>query len=322
MKSPKPKSILIIGMAGGLAKITAHLLAKKYPTIPILGVDPRPIKDDFHLDNLELYQLPYTRGNFEKLFRDKKFDIVLHLGRMSHVSTNPGYNIRKRLNLNIMGTNRILDLSLKFKIKKVIVLSTFHVYGALPDNPTFLKEDSPLRGSFNYPELRDVVEMDQMTTNWMWKHQNKIDVVVLRPCNIIGPQIKNVITKYLTTSAIPTPMDFNPMFQFIHEYDMANLITESIEKVPTGTFNVANNDVLSIREAKSIATHSPQYSLPLFLVSPLAKALNKTVLNLPEYILDYIKFPCVINGNQILKHFSKNPIRYSSREACELLTLD
>ena len=52
---------------------------------------------------------------------------------------DPGYNIRKRLNLNIMGTNRILDLSLKFKIKKVIVLSTFHVYGALPDNPTFLK---------------------------------------------------------------------------------------------------------------------------------------------------------------------------------------
>ena len=51
MKSPKPKSILIIGIAGGLAKITAHLLAKKYPTIPILGVDPRPIKDDFGKEN-------------------------------------------------------------------------------------------------------------------------------------------------------------------------------------------------------------------------------------------------------------------------------
>ena len=62
MKTSKPKSILIIGMAGGLAKITAHLLAKKYPSIPILGVDPRPIKDDFHLDNLELYQMTYTRG--------------------------------------------------------------------------------------------------------------------------------------------------------------------------------------------------------------------------------------------------------------------
>ena len=88
-----------------------------------------------------------------------------------------------------MGTNRILDLSLKFKIKKSLFLVHF-MFMALPDNPTFLKEDAPLRGSFNYPELRDVVEMDQMTTNWMWKNQNKINVVVLETCNIVGPQIK------------------------------------------------------------------------------------------------------------------------------------
>ena len=322
MKSFNPKSILIIGMAGGLARITAHLLSKKYPDIPMIGIDSRKIKNDFHLKNLEIIQMNYSRGNFEKLFRDKNFDVVLHLGRMSHVSTNPGFNLRKRLNLNIMGTSRILDLSLRFKIKKVIVLSTFHVYGALPDNATFLKEDAPLRGSFNYPELRDVVEMDQMATNWMWKNQNKIQTVVLRPCNIIGPQIKNVITKYLTSATIPTPMDFNPMFQFIHEYDMANVIAESIGNVPTGTYNVANNDVISIREAKEIASNSPQYSLPLFIVGPMAKALNKTFLNIPEYIFDYIKFACVINGDQIDTHFDKRPIRYSSREALELLTLE
>jgi len=322
MKSHSPKSFLIIGMAGGLAKITAHLLSKKYPDVPILGIDSRKIKNDFHLKNLEIQQMSYSRGNFEKLFRDKNFDVVLHLGRMSHVSTSPGFNLRKRLNLNIMGTNRILDLSLKFKIKKIIVLSTFHVYGALPDNTTFLKEDSPLRGSFNYPELRDVVEMDQMTTNWMWKNQNKIQTVVLRPCNIIGPQIKNVITKYLTSAIFPIPMDYNPMFQFIHEYDMANVLTQAIEKVPTGIYNVANEDVVSIKEAKEIASNSPQYSLPLLFLSPLAKGLNKTVLNIPEYIFDYIKFSCIVNGKNIREHFPQNPIRYSSREALELLTLE
>lgn len=54
----------------------------------------------------------------------------------------------------------------------------------------FLKEDAPLRASFKYAELRDVVEMDQMCTNWMWKNQNNIETIVLRPSNIIGLRLK------------------------------------------------------------------------------------------------------------------------------------
>ena len=117
-------------------------------------------------------------------------------------------------------------------------------------------------------------------------------------------------------------MDYNPMFQFIHEYDMANVLTQAIEKVPTGIYNVANEDVVSIKEAKELASNSPQYSLPLLFLSPLAKGLNKTFLNIPEYIFDYIKFSCIVNGKNIRKHFPQNPIRYSSREALELLTLE
>ena len=46
-------------------------------------------------------------------------------------------------------------------------------------NPVFITEDYPLKASIKYPELRDVVEMDQIATNWMWKNQNDIETIVL-----------------------------------------------------------------------------------------------------------------------------------------------
>ena len=57
-------SILIIGMAGGLAKITAGLLLKSFPEANIIGVDSRET-DQFLKDGRIRYQrMKYTRSNF------------------------------------------------------------------------------------------------------------------------------------------------------------------------------------------------------------------------------------------------------------------
>lgn len=320
LKPDQVKSILIIGITGGLAHIIAEMLSKKYPEAQITGVDSRETSHPVIRKNVHYTQMKYTRGNFEKLFRDKQFDVVLHLGRISHVRTTPGSaNFNRRLNLNLMGTTTILELALKFKVKKMIILSTHHVYGALADNPIFIKEDAPLRASFKYPELRDVVEMDQLCTNWMWKNQQQLSTVVLRPCNIIGPQIKNTITQYLCSPYVPVPIDFNPMYQFIHEFDMSNVIVQAIEKVPTGIYNVANDDVISIREAKKII-NAKRIDMPIILLEQLARFI-RPLWSFPSYLLDYLKYPAVIDNSEIKKYISSDSFRFPAREALNLLKL-
>ncbi len=142
-----PKKVLIIGIQGALARMTAEILIKNNPDISIHGVDSRNIEDLPIRSQLTAQQMRYNRTNFEKLFREHDFESVLHLGRLGH-SPAMG-NTHKRIDINLVGTNTILDLAQKFNAKKVVILSTHHVYGALPDNPMFLKEDSPLRASFN-----------------------------------------------------------------------------------------------------------------------------------------------------------------------------
>lgn len=313
------KKILIIGIAGGLAQMTARLILTEHPDWEIIGIDSRDVSKLPQLTNLTLLNLKYSRGNFENLFRTHKFDVVYHLGRISH-SSNEQNVLAKRIDLSVMGTNRILDLCERSEVKKVIILSTFHVYGALPDNSIFLTEDAPLRASIRHPELRDVIEMDQMCTNWMWKNQNTISTIVLRPCNIIGTQIQNSMTKFLSGPVALSPMDYNPFFQFIHEFDMAHVLYQSLTKLPTGTYNVAGNDFISLREAlKVVGTKGIPF--PMMLGGGLNRLLKRFNIEVPEYLLDYLKFSCLISNSELKKHLGPNFLRFSIKEALELIKL-
>lgn len=311
----KAQKILIIGIQGAMAKITSELLMKSNPEIKIHGVDSRPIDNMPKRSQLTWQQVKYTRTNFEKIFREHQFDSVLHLGRLGH-SPAMG-DINKRIDINLVGTNTILELAQKFQVKKVVILSTHHVYGALPDNPMFLKEDAPLRASFKHAELRDVVEMDQMCTNWMWKNQNSIETIVLRPSNIIGPQIKNSITQYLKTPYAPLPMDYNPMFQFIHEFDMASMIVQALDKLTTGIYNVTGDDVISLHEAAEIIGVK-KILVPIVIIEQLAKVLTP-LWKFPLYLIDYIKYPSTLDNSELKKSLGPDTFRFSAKEALELL---
>jgi len=314
---PSSKRVLIIGISGGLAQILAQLILEINPQWYILGVDSRSVKDVPALKGLNAKKIRFSRGNFENLFRDHQFDYVYHLARMSH-SSNTQDSITERLELSVMGTNRILDLSLRFNVKKIIVLSTYHVYGALADNSIFLKEDAPLKASMKYPELRDVVEMDQICTTWMWKYQNQIDSVVLRPCNIVGNRISNTMSRFLVSHLALKPVDYNPVFQFIHEFDMARVLYHAIEELPTGIYNVATDEFITLRDAlKTIGTNGIPF--PLSMISVLNHVLKVAKLDVPEYLIDYLKYSCLIDNSLLKKHLGDQFFRFQMNETLKLI---
>ncbi len=317
MSEQKTKRVLIIGIVGGLAQITARLLLQNHPDWEIVGIDSRDTNRVQNIKGLKTITMKYSRGNFEKIFREENFDIIYHLARFSHASLG-AENLTKRLELSVMGTNRILDMGLRFGVKKIIVLSTYHVYGALPDNSIFLPEDSPLKASIQYPELLDVVEMDQIATNFMWKYQKKIEVVVLRPSNIIGNQIKNTMSRYLQNPLALRPVDYNPMFQFIHEFDMASVLMRSAQELPTGIYNVATDDFVSLRNAlEVVGVKGIPFSMAL--AGPLNKFLKKMNIKIPDYLIDYLKYSCLISNKELKKHLGENFYRFNMEETLKLL---
>ena len=133
-------------------------------------------------------------------------------------------------------------------------------------------------------------------------------------------QINNSITQYLKAKYAPVPMDYNPMFQFVHEFDMAEIILRSIDSLPTGIYNVSTDEVISLRDAIELI-NIKKIPVPIVLIEQLAKIINP-LWKFPNYLLDYIKFPATLDNTLIKSKLGENCFRFTSKEALELLKLD
>lgn len=312
------KNILIIGIAGGLAQQTARRLVRLFPKAKLVGVDSRQSYRALKIKNLQVMRIPYSRNSFETIFRNTKFDLVFHLGRIPNSILISESSTQKRADFHVMGTNIILDLCLKFGVRKVIVLSTSYVYGALPDNPVFLSEEDPLRASLHHHDMIDVVDFDRISCNWMWKNRDQIKTVILRPCHIIGPNIKNTLNQYLTSEYSPVPNDYNPQMQFIDETDMVRVLTEGAEKLPCGVYNVAPDDFISLREAKALVG-APGFRTSFFIFSSLTKFFKPFGYSVPDYLVEYLKYSCLVDNTEIKKYLGESFFRYGVEKALKRL---
>jgi len=191
-------------------------------------------------------ELPHrsVKRGFEDLFRRFQFQGVIHLGRiMSSQETR-----LRRYNANVLGTDRLLSLSDQYGVSRVIVLSTYHVYGANPYNPALIDESYPLKSAGLTMDLVDSVELENLATIYLWRNPN-LNITLLRPCNIVGPGVRNTMSSLLSARYAPTMAGFSPMMQFIHSEDMANAIETAFRNRIPGIFNIAPHDWVSYRKA-------------------------------------------------------------------------
>ena len=133
-----------------------------------------------------------------------------------------------RHEINVAGTKRVLECCAQYGVKKLVVLSSSYVYGALPENPYYMDEDTSLNVSRHYPDIRDLAEVDTLCTAFLWKYP-EIATALLRPVNTLGYYVHSAIGRYLKLRYVPTVMGFNPMMQFIHEEDVADAIARTLE---------------------------------------------------------------------------------------------
>jgi len=310
--------ILLIGASGGLAQITSRLILKHKNKVDIFAIDTRSEKYTINNKRYCFEKVAYKRSSFERIFQANTFDAVIFLSR-SALSSRDSNLVKQRHMFNIRGTQTILDLCSHFGVKKIVIMSSFHSYGALSDNPAFLSEDDILRASERYPEIRDLVEMDQNCLNWMHTNASQTKTVLLRPVNIIGPNLSNGITKYLTHPFSFYPIDYNPSVQFIHEYDMANILVQSLFNDYHGLFNVAPNNYLSLKDA--ILTVNPK-AIPM-LVSALGgvNKLFQRYTGVPDYLVEYLKYPCLLSNKKFNTFYGDDTFKFTTKSALKSLRL-
>ena len=298
-----PGPVVVTGIAGNLGRALAKQL---HLETQVIGVDRRPFPD--RPKDVEHHQLDLRKARVEDLFRRRRPAALIHLG----ISHDPRMPFSEAHNFNVVGTQKILDACVRHGVKKVVVLSSANVYGPLPNNSNFLAEETPLMAADRFTGVRDLIELDMYAQSFVWRHPG-VETAILRPCNIVGPTVRNAPSNYLRLQRPATVMGFDPMVQLIHEDDVAGALMLALRPGARGVYNVVGPGEVPLSAVLRELGREP-LPLPDFLLRPALRRLFKAgLVSFPPEELDHLQYLCVVDGSRAARELGWSP-RFSLRE--------
>ena len=292
------EKVLITGISGGQGRLLARRLLESYE---VCGVDR--VAWEGHPREIAVHSVDLRKKRFEDVIRTELPTAVVHMGFIRHFRA--GESVRH--DVNVRGTKQLLDHCVNHGVQALVVLSSSYVYGAFPENPYYMDEDSPLSASRSYPEIRDLVEVDTLASAFLWRYPH-IRTCVLRPVNVLGYYVHSMIGQYLREARIPTVMGFDPMMQFIHEEDLSEAIALALEHGLQGVFNVTGPGEVplhtAIRETGGTALPIPE---PI-IRSLFERLFRWGLLPYPSGAIDYLKYPITVSGDRFVDATNFRPL--------------
>lgn len=282
---PRRGAVVVTGAAGNLGRLVVQSLHRERP---VVAVDRRPIhglpKD------VAVYRADMRWRDLEEVFRNQSVAAVLHMGLMHNPRNEVGC-----YRFNVAGTQRLLELVAKYKVPRLLLLSSANIYGPDPDNSHFLTEDAPLLGAEHHPEIRDLVAVDNIVQSFFYK-QPDIRTVLLRPVHIVGPRVRNAPSNYLRLERPWVITGFDPLVQIIHEEDVVLAMKLAISTNERGVFNLVGPGVAPLSRVLRVLGRRPR-SIPSVLARQVLQGawrLHTTTFPPPE--LRHVQYNCVVDG--------------------------
>jgi UDP-glucose 4-epimerase len=192
----------------------------------------------------------------------KNHDVVIHLAAQISVSEsikNPKFTF----DVNVNGTQNVLDACLENNIVKIIATSTAAVYRNT-STKIILDENSPVEPLSPYGKSK--LEMENKIIDFTSLHN--IDATILRLFNVYGIgqslEYAGVITKFKENIQNNLPLiifgDGSAIRDFIHVDDVIDAIILGISPSKNSIYNIASGTSISISDlAKMMIAISHKY---------------------------------------------------------------
>ena len=272
-------TFLITGGAGFIGGNYCHYVVEKYPNDRFVCVDALT-----YAGNMETLAPILNRPNFRfvhanicdkeamfDLFAEEKFDYVINFAAESHVDRSIE-NPRIFLETNILGTQVLMDASLKYGVKRYHQVSTDEVYGDLPlDRPDlFFTEETPLHTSSPYSASKASADLLVLA----YHRTFKLPCTISRCSNNYGPYqfpeklIPLIIKKALADEPLPIYGAGANVRDWLHVYDHCTAIDLIVRNGKDGeVYNIGgHNERSNLEVVKTILDylHKP-HSLITFV---------------------------------------------------------
>ena len=309
--TPRPLSVAVTGACSFLGKNLIGLLEEDERVARIVSLDverPTSAGQKTRVYDVDLTQ-PSAEERVSEILSAERVDTVVHLAFLA----SPTHATAWAHELESVGTMHVLNACRRSEEQKLVMWSQTVLYGAHPTNPNFLSERHPLRARREDPFFADKIEAESEAMRFGRPGKGRV-VTVLRTAPILGPTVKNYVTRYLSRRVVPTILGFDPLMQFVHEADAVAAFKLAVDHDLPGVFNIVADGVLPLSTVVKLAGRAA-LPLPRPLATPLVNALWLSHLSeTPPALLDYLQYLCVADGTHAEHAMGFTPV-YTTREA-------
>lgn len=286
MNASGKRTVVVTGGAGSFGRVVVpRLVARGFD---VHAVDRRswpacPPGAAYH-------RLDILKRGFEDVLRRLHPEAVVHLAMVHRFQLSR----RERYRVNFEGTAKVLDIALKYDVKKVVFASRATVYGALPEQEQFMTEDHPPAAGRMFADMQDLVSADLYACGMLWRHP-EAELVVLRFVNVLGPTVSTLLQRYLGRPRVFTIAGFDPIYQVMHEKDMAGAIHRALEPGLRGVFNVTGPGEVPLHVLVE-ESGALRFPLPEVLVRLLKGRLGFP--HIPDGAIEFLKHSVTVDGRR------------------------
>jgi len=236
--------VALTGVSGYLGQLILPLLDKHLGVESILGLDIAPCP--FHSPKCSFQAGDMRAADFKTLL--KGVDVLYHLAFV--VEPPKGMAIETIDEINIQGSKKVLEGAVAAGVSRIIVASSIAAYGAHPDNPAVLTEESPLRPNADWYYSRAKGHIETFLDELHMQHP-EITIIRFRPSAFLGPSIRNPVGKqYLSRYLIGLKKSYR--IDHCWDEDVAEAFVLALSFPRSATFNLAGGNPISLDDASRV----------------------------------------------------------------------
>ncbi len=183
-------------------------------------------------------------------------------------------------------------------VTHVVLLSSAMAYGAWPNNPVPLTEDSPLRPNFGFAFARQLAQVEYRLDCWRAAVEGRT-VTVLRPALSMAADGAGTVVRALAAGMGMRVDEHDEPTQFLHLDDLVTAITLAHDRRLDGVFNVAPDGFVAAETVRALSG-SRSIRLPERIAYPLAALRWRFQRGpIPPGLFRYVRYPWIVANDRI-----------------------